>query len=1063
MAADLTSAFEEYVRALRQTPIDQQTEHTGRSALQRLLEAAAEMFASKGTVIQHEPRRTEKGAPDFKVSRVGAILGYVENKAVDTPIGPVLKSEQIKKYRQLSDNLLVTDYLHFVWLHGDQRLEARLGDSSLLEGKPQPLRPERVAEVTTLFQNFYSQPEIGIAKAKPLAQALAVRAHMLRDFLAEELVRQEKTHREGKLHGLYEVFKGQVSHEITLGEFADAFAQTLAYGLFLARLNSKPNEKITLLNARTHIPASVGVIQELVGFLDELAKPEYRDIRWVVEEVLSIINGINLTAIQEDLAFRNRGAKRGTRTGSEEEWRLFSRDPFVYFYEDFLEKYDRSTRESRGVYYTPPPIVNFIVRAIDDILKDKFDVPQGLADRERVTVLDFACGTGTFLVEVLERIFANIGGEQSAKADGYVHEHMLKNIYGFEYLIAPYTIAHLKLSQYLKDKHHPLKSGERFQVYLTNTLEPIEPQRNALLPELSRETEAAQEVKEKPILVITGNPPYSGHSRNNGPHARASVAAYREGIPELSKPAQGKWLQDDYVKFIRFAQQKMDEVDEGVVGIISNHSFLDNPTFRGMRQSLMRSFDQIYVLDLHGNAKKKEVAPDGSKDENVFDIEQGVAISLFVKRPELEKGVWHAEWWGMRQSKYELATSKEYQQPSAVKLTPSAPLYLFQRRDDVAAAAYAELWSIAEIFGVNADAAPGFVTTHDEFAISMTQSEALSKVHSMLQTNTEEEARALFRLCSQNQWSYARAKEELSEINLEDALAEILYRPFDSRWTIWNRNVTVHRRERVNRHLLQPNIAVAVSQQSGVIGAPEFEAVIATDKPMDYNCFRRGGEFIFPLYLYPSADDSDTSTLLHQMTDDELRPKERIPNLAPDFRRWIDERYARTYTPEQILGYIYAVLHAPTYRSSYADFLRTDFPRIPFPEEASDFEALSRLGWELVETHLMRSVPSRGLGSPMEQGSNLVEQVRWSDAEQKLWINPKQGFANVPRRAWEFTIGGYHVLDKYLKSRKGRTLSLEEIEQVERIANVLDFTANQMASIDVAYSEAFRQLTAVTE
>lgn len=294
----------------------------------------------------------------------------------------------------------------------------------------------------------------------------------------------------------------------------------------------------------------------------------------------------------EDLSFRNRKARRGTRAGSDDEHRLFERDPFIYFYEDYLAKYDAGMRKSRGVYYTPPPIVNFIVRAINDILKDIFGIAEGLADRKRVTVLDFACGTGTFLVEVLERIFEEIGGPDAGKAPLVVRDHILKNIHGFEYLIAPYTIAHLKLSQYLADRGHRLADGERLQVYLTNTLEPIEPEPNWLLPELSNETVAAQAVKDKPILVITGNPPYARHSKNLGPVARASVEPYRwvwragASGTEAREPLgerNPKALQDDYVKFIRFAETKMNDVAEGVVGIITNHSFLDNPTFRGMR------------------------------------------------------------------------------------------------------------------------------------------------------------------------------------------------------------------------------------------------------------------------------------------------------------------------------------------------------------------------------------------------------------------------------------------------------------------------------------------------
>jgi SAM-dependent methyltransferase len=671
----LEQAFQTYLAALRKHPLAEKTEHTDRGALETLLQAVADA-SSAATKVQHEPKRAQdKGAPDYKITRTGVMVGYVEAKQIGANLEAVLKTDQIKRYLQLNPNLIVTDYLRFIWIKDGkikEALDARLCEAGAIEGKL-PLNAEKIAAVEQLLRGFFKTEPKGVKRASELAEALAVRSKLLRDFLTEELERQNKEETGGKLLGLYQAFKQQVSHELKLQEFADAFAQTLAYGLFLAKLNVKPDPTITLANADEHVPGGFSLIRELVGFLKVLNQEEYRDIKWVVEEILSIVNHLNVDAIREDLSFGKRKAySPKVSAKSEEEWRLFSKDPFVYFYEDYLAKYDKAMKKARGVYYTPPPIVNFIVRAINDILKDTFGIEQGLADRERVTVLDFACGTGTFLVEVLERIFDEIGGAEAGIAPLVVREHILKNIYGFEYLIAPYTIAHLKLSQYLAElaarANNPdiaLKEGERFQVFLTNTLEPIEPQKNFLLPELTHETEAAQKVKDKQILVIPGNPPYSGHSKNK---SFKEIDAYKftyeqrpnpdnpDGPPlEVRVPLgerNPKWLNDDYVKFIRFAQMKMDEVDEGVVGIITNHSWLDNPTFRGMRQSLMRTFNQIYVLDLHGNYKKKERAPDGSEDENVFDIEQGVSISLLVKRPGEPAGVFRGDLWGKQLQKY---------------------------------------------------------------------------------------------------------------------------------------------------------------------------------------------------------------------------------------------------------------------------------------------------------------------------------------------------------------------------------------------------------------------------
>jgi predicted helicase len=375
---------------------------------------------------------------------------------------------------------------------------------------------------------------------------------------------------------------------------------------------------------------------------------------------------------------------------------------------------------SRGVYDTPPPIVNFIVRAVDDILKASFGIPDGLADHKRVTVLDFACGTGTFLLEVFQRIFENIGGSDAGRADPIVREHLLENVFGLEYLIAPYTIAHLKLSQYLKDQSHPLKNDERLQVFLTNTLEPIEPQSNFLLPAISAEVEAAQGVKDREILVILGNPPYSASSKNRGAWITAAIEPFKmiDGKPFGEKK---HWLHDDYVKFIRFAQIKMDAIKEGVVGVITNNSFLDNPTFRGMRQSLLSSFNQLWIFDLNGSTRRKVQVPEGILDENVFDIEQGVAVTLLVKRPGLDKGVWHAELWGRRREKYIVMATSKIETVNWCQVSPNSPFYFFKpRQTEADQESYKAFHSVREMMPTSVT---GIVTARDRLAIGITQQE----------------------------------------------------------------------------------------------------------------------------------------------------------------------------------------------------------------------------------------------------------------------------------------------------------------------------------------------------
>jgi len=1043
----MTIDFDAYFKALAATPVDQKTEHTDRGALERLLNEAASN-ADARLRIQHEPKRDKGGggSPDYMVKRDARIVGYVEVKTIDEALSKILRSDQIRKYQKLSDNLLLTDYLEFIWLRkGEDPQRARLAHSEDLSSRRLALKSENLDQVAGLLRAFFSTAPQSIARGQTLAVELATRAAILRDLLHEELVRQQKADDLGKLHGLYAAFRDQIFHDLTIKDFADAFGQMLAYGLFLARLNAGEGVEVRLDNVRRFIPGSFSLIRELVRFLEELEEVEYRHLRWVVDEILSIVNGINLAAIKNDLSFRARKAiSRKVRAGDEEEHRLFEKDPFIYFYEDFLKAYDPAMRKGRGVYYTPPPVVNFIVRAIDGILKDTFQIRDGLADHKRVTVLDFATGTGTFLLEVFERIFDTIGGPEAGRADAIVREHLTKNIYGFEYLIAPYTIAHLKLSQYLRDKGHPLRDEERLQVFLTNTLEPVEPQGNLLMPALAEEVKGAQAVKDQPILVITGNPPYSGHSKNSGAWITASIAEYRKGFPELSKPAQGKWLQDDYVKFIRFAQMKMDEVNEGVVGIITNHSWLDNPTFKGMRKSLMESFDHIYILDLHGNSKRKERSPDGSKDDNVFDIQQGVSISILVKSPYAEKGISHADLWGSRIAKYRSTAESSLTTIDWSELRPEAPDWIFKPQNAALIKLYRGFWSLPDVFSPLGDPAPGIVTTQDKFAISFSPEEAQQKVIELLNTATEAEARKKFRLCSTEQWSYARAKDELPKVDLAAASAELTYRPFDKRWTIWDRNVAVHRRERVMSHMLADNIAL-LSARSNRSQDPDH--VFVADGPSETKAAESTIQsYSFPLYLI-----SDKG--------------ERAESLSHEFRDFLDARYGWHYDPEEILGYIYAILHAPTYRSRYAEFLRIDFPRIPFADTRETFEALSKLGWDLIQAHLLKAVPrsSPRLGDYVdlrptgEKGDHTVETVTYSPDEATVWINPKRtlGFANVPQAVWDFHIGGYQVLDKYLKSRKGRSLSLDEQTHVGEVAESLNFTIAQMARIDAAYLAAY--------
>ena len=689
--------------------------------------------------------------------------------------------------------------------------------------------------------------------------------------------------------------------------------------------------------------------------------------------------------------------------------------------------------------------------------------------------------------------------------NGYVREHLLKRLFGFELLMAPYAMSHLKLGMQLAAQDMPAESrpdwsyefdsNERLGVYLTNSLEKAESQGITLygpLRAITEEANAAAEVKrDLPIMVVLGNPPYSGHSANMSEWIIALVEDYKSGLPDLKRPGQAKWLQDDYVKFMRFAQWRIDETGAGILGFVTNHGFLDNPTFRGMRMSLMKTFDEIYLLDLHGNAKKRERTPDGSVDQNVFDIQQGVAISLFIRRKDTNSRlarVFHADLWGERETesgggKYGWLATNTIESTPWAELSPKSPGYLFIPRDEALLDEYESGWSVSEIFSPNDRLAPGIVTTHDQFAISWTSAHAASKVEYFLSTSSEEEARTIWRLCSQNQWQYDRAKRELADGSYLYRIKQILYRPFDIRYTVFDRNVAVHLRDRVTRHMLAgDNLGMIVCRQQSQPGygwshcgvtnsAIESCAISNKTKEINYLC---------PLYTYPSEQEVASGL---------YNPDDRQPNLAPKYIQDLERRLGlyfieegrgdvhESFGPEDVFHYIYAVFHSPTYRQRYDQFLRADFPRVPSIDDVELFRALVGMGRQLTQLHLLESpaLSQAGMGFPVPgdyvvesgypkyvpPGSSLPGQAAPLE-EGRVYISKEdsksgkrgQYFEGISPDVWEFRIGGYQPMEKWLKDRRGHTLSFEDLNHYQRMGFALADTGRLMQEIDAVIEDA---------
>ncbi len=551
--------------------------------------------------------------------------------------------------------------------------------------------------------------------------------------------------------------------------------------------------------------------------------------------------------------------------------------------------------------------------------------------------------------------------------------------------------------------------------------------------------------REQPILVILGNPPYSGHSANKGPWIRQQIQTYKQVDGKPLGERNPKWLQDDYVKFIRFAQWKIEQAGRGVVGMITNHSYLDNPTFRGMRRSLMQSFDEIYVLDLHGNSLKRERAPDGGPDENVFDIRQGVAIAFFVKTGEGgEAEVHHAHLWGLRETKYAWLEGHDVSTTPWAELRPISEFYLFVPRHEAELERYATFPSVTEIFP---QYSVGIVTARDRLTIHWTPEEVWTTVLNFSRLDPEV-ARRAFHLGNKVSADRIRRAQQDVQDPSRDMIVPILYRPFDVRFTYYTGKAgRFHERPRadVMRHMLAgENVALILPRRVEYKGGWHHafvaqwisEHVAVSLKTTDYH---------FPLLLYPEEGQSEQLV-------------QRVPNLKPELLAMLAGAYGREVGPEEVFHYIYAVLYAPAYREKYADFLRLDFPRVPFPEEGEIFEALAELGERLAALHLLRSPE---LDPPMArfegQGDSRVasskrEGFRYDAQAHRVYINASQYFAPVPPEVWEYTIGGYQVCEKWLKDRKGRQLTLEEIRTYCRIATALARTIEIQEEIDEVYS-----------
>lgn len=1018
----------QYVHAIgKKLALGDATEYTHRSALEALVESLA-----SGITATNEPKHIECGAPDFILRKGSVAVGYIEAKDIGKSLDEAEKTDQLKRYRDSLTNLILTDYLEFRWyVDSECRLKASLG-SPTKDGKIKRDK-EGIEDVAELFDNFLSHKAEGVGTPKELAQRMARQAHLIRNLIINAFKKESEG---GSLHTQLVAFRDNLIPDLSVDYFADMYAQTITYGLFAARCSSKNGTSFTRLDAAQNLPKTNPFLRKLFQYI---AGYDLDDrIAWLVDDLAQVLGQADMEAVLKDF---------GKHSGKE--------DPVVHFYETFLKEYDEKIREMRGVYYTPEPVVSYIVRSIDYLLKTRFNKPQGLAD-DKTLILDPAVGTATFLYMVINEIYqANIGKGQQGLWNNYVAEKLLPRIFGFELLMAPYAVAHLKLGLLLQETGYEFQSDQRLGIYLTNTLEEAFKKSEQLAgfnEYIVDEANAAAEIKkDKPIMVVLGNPPYSGHSANKGEWARQLVERYKTVDGKPLGERNPKWLQDDYVKFLSFGQWRIERTGQGILGFITNHAYLDNPTFRGMRQSLMNTFTDIYILNLHGNAKKKEVTPDGGKDENVFDIQQGVAICLLVKEPDGIKParVHYADLWGLREGKYLALLESDIAATGWAELKPSSPFYLFVPFQEDLLAEYEKGWKVTEILPVNS---VGIVTSRDHFVMDFDATALKERIASFRETAlSDEEVKERFGLEDKQGWSITGDRQSIRQDKEYDkAFTNCLYRPFDIRPLFYHKAVIERSRPEVMHHMLAgENLALCVGRAGQVVGPEMWDILYCSKSIEDFNLFYRGGNVNFPLYLYPSEGEM------------QFEEGHRRPNLNPEFIEAFSDKMGltfiedgrgdleQTFGPEDILNYAYAVFHSPTYRTRYAEFLKIDFPRLPLTSNKELFKALTEKGAELVSLHLMESPTlSKLITKYPALGSNVVEKVSYNENTKRVYINKEQYFEGVPPEVWDFHIGGYQVCQKWLKDRKGRTLSYDELTHYQKVVVALKETLLLVKEID---------------
>lgn len=1021
--------IEQYLQSITQKYSHVETSEMGyRTDFELLLKGIFEPISV--TRFDHDAKATHGNKPDFVVRKNDVPILYIETKDIGVSLDKIEKSEQMSRYFGYA-NLVLTDYVEFRFYRNGipygQPIKIAEYDKHVRLISPLADNFECLARTLIEFTQSHKEP---IRSGKHLAKIMGGKAQRIRDNVYQFLTGQSEKNAE--LLRVYETIKKLLVHDLNEEGFADMYAQTLVYGLFVARFYDDSPESFTRQEARDLIPPSNPLLRQ---FFDHIVGPNFdKRLEYIVNELCEVFSHADVEKLMNEYLETNLKGKTHRK-----------QDTVIHFYEDFLNEYDPVLRKKMGAYYTPLPVVEFIVRSVDLLLQKEFGLSQGLVDttklsngKHKVQVLDPAVGTGTFISAVIGEIYRKFKG-QEGRWPAYVLHDLLPRIHGFELMIAPYTIAHLKLGMAFKETGFKYFNNRRLGIYLTNSLEQAPKQDSlfnafGLAESIAEESKEAAVIKnETPIMVIVGNPPYSVSSSNKGEWITDLIKVYKQGLNEKKIN-----LDDDYIKFIRFAEHFIEENKVGVVAMITNNSFIDGITHRQMRKHLLETFDDVYILDLHGNSKREEKTPDGSKDENVFDIQQGVSINIFVRINSDKNSlgeVHHADIFGKREAKFEELTRNSFKSIKWKKLKYSHPYYFFVPKDFSTIEKYELGFKLDELFPLYSS---GIETQKDKIAIKFERKD-VEKIVQDFSQNSIEILTSKYNLGARSDEKNKQVKQDIQANDGE--YVKILYRPFDERWTYYTGHaigfMARPRDEVMSNFVAKDNLGLQISKQQSTY---DFRHALVCKTIVDRNSISmqtREATYLFPLYRF-TQDQS------------------KVPNLNVEIVNKI-EAIVNNVSPESIFDYIYAFLYSPCYREKYKEFFKIDFPRIPYPSDEKFFMKLADLGRTLRGIHLFESAKVNLLITTFpESGSDVVEKVEYVD--NKVFINHSQYFGNVPNVAWNFWIGGYQPAEKWLKERIGRQLTNEDIEHYQKMIVAFIETDRIMKEIDEVIQNSDKDL-----